>query len=130
MQAVFYRDATGSEPVNNFIDQLSPERQEEIDHTISLLNRVGSNDPPLPFPHSSQVRGQLRELRCHYGRELYRIFYRRSGNLFVLLHVIEKRSRALPETEVRTAEDRWADFKRRMDETPRKPPRAAGRDAP
>lgn len=45
------------------------------------------NDPPLPFPWSSQLEGELRELRCHYGPELYRVIYRRSRNLFVLLHM-------------------------------------------
>lgn len=48
MQAVYYRDRDGREPVNDFIDALPPERQEEIDFTISLLNRLGPNDPPLP----------------------------------------------------------------------------------
>ena len=49
-----------AKPVN-FIDGLAPERQEEIEFKISVLNRVANNDPPLPFPHSSQVDGQLRD---------------------------------------------------------------------
>lgn len=130
MQTVYYRDRDGREPVNDFIDALPPERQEEIDFTISLLNRLGPNDPPLPFPHSSQVEGQLRELRCHYGRNLYRILYRRSHNLFVLLHIIEKRTRAIPAADVELADRRWADFAARMNARPRRPPRPAGRDAP
>jgi phage-related protein len=76
------------------------------------------------------VEGQLRELRCHYGRSLYRILYRRSENLFVLLHAVQKSSKALPRREIEIAAARWADFKVRMDELLRKPPRAAGRDAP
>jgi phage-related protein/DNA-binding XRE family transcriptional regulator len=104
VQAVYYRDKDGNEPVNDFIDELSPaERQEETDYMISLLNRLGANDPPLPFPFSSQVDGQLRELRCHYGRDLYRILYRRSGNLFVLLHAVAKRTRALPPADIEIA---------------------------
>lgn len=130
MQAVYYRDRDGTEPVNDFIDQLSPECQEEIDYTISLLNRLVSNDPPLPFPHSSQVEGQLRELRCHYGRNLYRILYHRSHNLFVLLHILEKRSQKLPATEIAIARERWSDFTARMNAVGRQPPRAAGHDAP
>ena len=31
MQAVYYRDPDGREPVNDFLDRLAPERQEEID---------------------------------------------------------------------------------------------------
>jgi hypothetical protein len=37
------------------------------------------NDAPLPFPWSSQLEGELRELRCHYGSEHDRVLYRRSG---------------------------------------------------
>jgi phage-related protein len=45
------------------------------------------------------VRGELRELRCHFGRELYRVSYRRSENLIVLLHIFRKDTgRGLPAT--------------------------------
>ena len=130
MQAVYYRDKAGVEPVNDFIDGLAPERQEELDYKISLLNRLSSNDPPLPFPHSSQIDGQLRELRCHYGRDLYRILYQRSGSLFVLLHALEKRTGALPQADIDLAKSRFEDFRKRMDAELRRRPRAAGHDAP
>ena len=130
VQAVYYRQREGIEPVNEFIDGLAPERQEEIDYKIGLLNRLGNADAPLPFPHSSQVDGQLRELRCHYGRALYRILYQRSGNLFVLLHALEKRTGALPQIDIDIAKQRFDDFRERMDRQPRRPPRAVGHDAP
>jgi len=130
VQAVFYREKNGREPVNDFIDRLSPERQEEIDHTISLLNRLAASDPPLPFPYSSQVDGQLRELRCHYGRELYRVLYRRSRNLFVLLHALEKHTRKIPQADIDIANARWTDFQTRMNAERKRPPRPAARDAP
>jgi phage-related protein len=76
------------------------------------------------------VRGSLRELRAHFGPEHYRVLYRRSGNLLVLLHIFRKRTAAIPEAEIGIAEQRWENFKRRMDEEPRRPPRAAGHDAP
>ncbi|MGH9155065.1 MAG: type II toxin-antitoxin system RelE/ParE family toxin [Acidimicrobiales bacterium] len=97
---------------------------------MGLLNRLTSTDPPLPFPHSSQVDGQLRELRCHYGRDLDRILYQRSGNLFVLLHAIEKRTGALPAADIEIARARFEDFKNRMDAKPRRRPRAARHDPP
>jgi phage-related protein len=128
--AVYYRDPAGREPVNDFIDALPACVQEELDRTIELLNRLRPTDPPLPFPHSSQLEGQLRELRCHFGRKLYRILYQRSDNLFVLLHAFEKRSRTVNEADLRIAWARWADFKARMDADVRRPPRAVGHDAP
>jgi phage-related protein len=131
MQAVYYRDAQGKQPVSDFIDTLTPIAvQVAVDNQIDRLNMLKSTDPPLPFPHSSQVDGELRELRCHYGRVLIRVLYRRSGNLFVLLHAFEKRTRSIPEQDKAVARERWADFSGRMGADPRVPPRAAGHDAP
>jgi phage-related protein len=124
---VYYRDADGTEPVNDFIDALEPKVQVVLDNQIERIAHFG---PQLPFPHSSQVEGELRELRCHYGSTLYRVLYRRSDNLFVLLHILEKRSGAISEGDKQIARERWADFKQRMNERPRRPPRAAGHDAP
>ena len=129
-KAVFYRDRRGVEPVNTFIDGLSGVAQETIDDQIDLLNGHPEDAPPLAFPHSSQVRGALRELRCHYGRTLYRILYRRSATFFVLLHAIEKRSGKIPEADIAIAEERFREFRRRMDAVSRTGPRAAGHDAP
>jgi phage-related protein len=131
MQAVYYRDKDGVEPVNVFIDELKPERKQVIiDNQIDRLNMLTTSSPPLPFPLSSQARGGLRELRCHYGRELYRVLYRRSESLFVLLHILRKNTGAIPADDMEIADARWADFKARMDAPRRVPPRAAGHDAP
>ena len=130
MQAVYYRDAEGREPVRDFIWALPTERREELRTMIGLLNQLGPNAPPLPFPLSSQVEGPLRELRCHYGRDLYRILYQRSENLFVLLHIVQKHTRALARADIEVAKERWIDFRARMDDPNRRPPRAAGHDAP
>lgn len=130
MQAVYYRAPDGTEPVADFLDALPPRCQAALDNQIDRLNALGPDEALLPFPHSSQVEGELRELRCHYGRELYRILHRRSDNLFVLLHIIRKTTGAVPETDKQIARDRWNDFKRRMAALQRRPPRAAGHDAP
>src|SRR5438128_1329290 len=131
LQAVFYRASDGSEAVDDFIESLGhADRQAAIDFQKDRLNLLSRQNPHLPFPHSSQVEGELRELRCHYGRELYRILYRRSDNLIVLLHAFRKDTGRIPESEIQIAEERWADFVRRMNATTRVPPRAAGQDAP
>jgi phage-related protein len=129
-QAVFYRDPSGREPVNVFLDALPPAAQQTIDDQIDLLNGLPAGAPPLAFPHSSQVRGPLRELRCHYGRTLYRILYRRSASFLLLLHAIEKRTGRIPQSDIAIAAERFTDFRRRMDAVRRSGPRAAGHDAP
>ncbi len=130
LQAVYYRASDGTEPVNDFIDGLDERRQVALDNQIDRINLLTPAHPHLPYPHSSQIEGELRELRCHYGRELYRILYRRSGNLVVLLHAFRKNRGAVGEADTQIARDRWHDFKLRMDESQRTPPRAAGHDAP
>lgn len=107
-----------------------PDRQAALDNQIERLNLRRPSDPPLAFPWSSRLEGEFRELRCHYGSEHYRVIYRRSKNLFVLLHMFRNDTGKVPEAELRVARQRWEDFKARMDAKPRRPPRAAGHDAP
>ncbi|MEX0992337.1 MAG: type II toxin-antitoxin system RelE/ParE family toxin [Actinomycetota bacterium] len=128
-KAVYYRDVRGREPVNEFIEGLDARRQVAIDNQIGRLNLLGPTMPHLPYPHSSQVEGDLRELRCHFGRELYRVLYRRSDTLFILLHIFRKNTGKVPSREIEVAKGRWRDFKVRMDAPKRRPPRAAGHDA-
>ena len=109
------------------IDALPAKVQVAVDNQIERLALFGPN---LGFPYTSQIDGELRELRCHFGDDHYRILYQRSRNLFVLLHFLEKRTRAVSPTAIEIARHRWVDFQDRMDERPRKPPRPAGHDAP
>jgi len=133
-QAVFYRDRKGCEPVDEFLEALLPTHPlavAKIDDAIEEhLNGRGPRDPPPEFPVSSQVAGELRELRVRFARTRYRVLYQRSGNLIVLLHIFEKNTGAISARHQRTAEARMADFRARMDASPRRPPRAAGGDAP
>ena len=128
--AVYYRAPDEAEPVRAFLDDVDDEIGAVLALQIERLNLLSDQVPHLPFPHSSQVDGELRELRCHYGRQLYRVLYRRSDRLLVLLHIFSKRTAKIPASEIQIAKDRWDDFKERMDADPRTPPRAAGHDAP
>lgn len=129
-QAVFYRDPAGREPVRELIVLMDADARSAIGRQIDRLNLLSDSLPHLPFPHSSQVDGELRELRCHYGKDLYRILYRRSERLIVLLHIFAKRSAKIDQRDIRIAQDRWTDFRARMDAPQRTPPRPAGHDAP
>lgn len=116
--------------MRDVLDALADDAQAAIDNQIDRLNLLSDEVPHLPFPHSSQVEGELRELRCHYGRQLYRVLYRRSDRLLLLPHIFSKRSAKIPQREIRVAQEPWEDFKARMATEQRVPPRAAGRDAP
>jgi phage-related protein len=133
-QSVYYRDEAGEEPVNAFLEDLAtanPRAAAKIDDYVEeYLNNKGASSPPPEHPISSQVDGELRELRVRFAKTRYRILYRRSGLLVVLLHIFEKNTDKLPARDRDLAAKRFEDFKTRMDAQPRRRPRAIGRDAP
>jgi len=130
-QAIYYRDKRGREPVDEFIEALPAKRAAKIDdHVEEYLNGRATEAPPPEFPISSQIEGELRELRIRFANTRYRILYQRSENLMVLLHAFEKNTGAVPASEKALAKRRMTDFTQRMNARPRKPPRAAGKDAP
>lgn len=130
-QAIFYRDKSGCEPVDEFIERLPSKRAAKLDFFIDeYLNGRPEDAPPPDFPVSSQIDGELRELRVRFANTRYRILYQRSDNMIVLLHALEKNTGAVPLADKELAKRRIEDFKQRMDAEPRIPPRAAGRDAP
>ncbi len=133
-QAIYYRDAERHEPVNDYIEMMDESCQEGVDWKIALLNRLSDSNPNLPFPHSSQLKGEryraFRELRADCGNAHYRVIFRRSDRFFILLYILSKNTGEIPEEDKKVALERWKDFKARMDANPRRPPRAMGHDAP
>jgi phage-related protein len=130
-RAIYYRDKHGVEPVNRFLNELPAKRAAKIDAYVEeYLNGRPSSAPPPEHPISSQIEGDLRELRVRFAATRYRILYQRSRNLIVLLHAFEKDTGAVSTADKATAKRRMADFRRRMNARPRVPPRAVGRDAP
>jgi phage-related protein len=112
----FYEDEAGRRPVEEFLERLSQQQVGKILQVLQMLEEWG---PRLPFPYSSQVEGRLRELRVHYGRTLYRVFYYADAQrTFVLLHAFEKRSQAVPEPELRVAMERMGKDQERKGKNP------------
>jgi phage-related protein len=114
LMARYYRARNGREPVEDFVRKLTPTEQIAIYHQVDRINYLDEEHPHLAFPYSSQIEGELRELRCHYGRKLFRILYRRSEQMVLLLHILEKHGDAIPEADIRVAKARWSDFAQRM----------------
>jgi hypothetical protein len=79
-----WRGISGHPYEQGFALKLWPQRLEQpLKWSRPRMIFVGllPKEPPLAFPATSQVDGELRELRCHYGPVLYRVLYRRSKNL-------------------------------------------------
>jgi phage-related protein len=127
LQARFYRDPRGKQPVEDFIAGLPYVHQLAIYRTIERIDSLDEKHSDLAYPYSSQIEGELRELRCRYGSAQYRVLYRRSEQFVVLLHAFRKTTAAVPERDKAVARRRWSDFKTRMNESPRSPPGPIGK---
>lgn len=72
-QAIYYRDKRGVEAVDRFIESLPEKRAAKIDDYVEEhLNGRGPEAPPPDFPVSSQIEGELPELRVRSANTRYR----------------------------------------------------------
>jgi hypothetical protein len=129
-QAIFYRDGAGREPINDFIESLSVPAQVAIDSKIDILNGLPPHGPPLPFPHSSQVRANC--ANCAVTTAAPSIASCTGDPATCSFSFTSSRSgpaRSQNRTSA-VAEERFDDLRRRIEAVPRRPPRALGHDAP
>ena len=70
------------------------------------------------------------DIRPDLGSTHYRLLYRRTDNVFVILHAFIKPGGKIARAEIDIAHRRWQDLTDRMAAVPRRPPRALGHDAP
>jgi ribosome-binding protein aMBF1 (putative translation factor) len=104
MDVAFFRGAGRVQPVQQFLEELKgPDRRAAVDNQIDRLRALSPDDPPLPSPWDEQVEAELRALRIRVGRDVFRVIYRRSGTLFILLHAFTERGQVIPEDAMRIA---------------------------
>ena len=108
---IFYKTLQGDTPVNDFILRLEIKAQSKIKDSIELLQEFGIRLGP---PHIKKLTGtELWELRI-LGSDSIRIFYIAvTGKYFLLLHGFKKKKDKTPSKEIRIAEDRLSEFRRR-----------------
>ncbi|MBO0685006.1 MAG: helix-turn-helix domain-containing protein [Candidatus Dormibacteraeota bacterium] len=100
----FFRAAGRLQPVQAFLEELEPvERRVAAGNQLERLSWLRVQDPPLPAPWDEPVEAELHALRLRVDGELLRLIYRRTGNLFLLLHAIWSAEASIPEHELRVA---------------------------
>jgi len=114
----FYKDASGDAPVERFLDGLTAKQRAKLIALIEMLKEYGI---ALPFPYSSQVKGQLRELRTQQGKTRLRILYFADVNReFQLLHGVVKDTQKLEQSDINIAEENMADHNQRLKKSKKK----------
>ena len=104
----YYQTEKGRFPVAEFIDSLDAKSKAKIARTLDLLEQFGIE---LGMPYAKYLEEQLWELRTQYGRNRYRIIYfLASGQTFVLLHGLIKKSGPIPRRDIELAKTRRDDY--------------------
>jgi phage-related protein len=105
----YYTDATGESPVAKSIMALSARQQVKVFFHIDYLAEYGyrARRPFADYLGSGMGLYELRPAPCRV------LYYYYSGQTIVLLHLFEKRSQAIPESEIRIALKRKQDFSER-----------------
>lgn len=109
---LYYETEQGKSPVFDFISSLELKARSKVADTLDLLKEFGTK---IGLPHSKKLTGsELWELRI-LGNDSIRIFYVAVvGKNFLLLHGFQKKKQKTDRKEIKTAEERLRDFRKRQ----------------
>jgi len=104
----YYQSEPGRSPVAEFIDSLEAAAKARVARILDLLEEFGIE---LGMPYARHLEKQLWELRVRQARNRYRIIYfLTSGQTFVLLHGLSKKTGPVPRSDLETAKRRLDDY--------------------
>lgn len=107
LEFIFYRSASGREPVAEFIESRKQEEQDKIIERISVVE-YGF---PLGRPVCAHVRGKIWECRISLNNNVQcRILFAPIKGEMVGLHAIIKKQNKVPDRDYKTAKKRLKDF--------------------
>lgn len=111
MRVLFYKTASGREPVREYINDLEEDDKSDIVKDIELIEKYGIRAAPVVTRklQGNQFKGKLWEIKTGSGHQ-QRIFYcMESGQIMVLLHACKKQKQG------GQAEDLFVALKRMKD---------------
>jgi phage-related protein len=107
----FYEE-DGKAPVEEYLDDLTPQQRAKV---LALINELEKHGPTLPFPYSSQVEGKLRELRTKFGKTRLRVlYYADAKQVFQLLHGIIKNTEKLEKSDIDKGNERMGKHQKKV----------------
>jgi phage-related protein len=111
-EIVYYRTASGRNPVKEFLDGLDPKKADKI---TWVLGAVAILDP-VPATYLKKLSGtkDLWEIRAQHGGSMFRLLCFFEGRrVIVLLSAFSKKSEQVPALEIKVAEQRMREFLKR-----------------
>jgi phage-related protein len=102
----FYRSADGTKPVGEWLDQLDDERAQAVAMGVKFFEEYPSLTVPKKF--FEKVRGEIWEIKAHYGDEQFRLYSFWDGALVIAAVGVQKKWQ-----KARTADLDLADQRRK-----------------
>ncbi|WP_291810215.1 type II toxin-antitoxin system RelE/ParE family toxin [Limnobacter sp.] len=103
LNCVFYRQASGDEPVRAWLKVLKPESDKKIVGADILAVQWGW---PLGLPLVDHLGGGLWEIRSKLENRIARVLFALEKGEMVLLHGFIKKTQKTPQRELEVAKDR------------------------
>jgi len=104
LRVVFFRSASSSEPVREWLASLRREDRRAIGGDI----KTAQYGWPLGMPLIRKLEPSLWEVRSHIAEGIARVMFTVDSGLMVLLHGYVKKSAKTPVAELKTARARLA----------------------
>ncbi len=102
LSVVFYRTDAGSEPVRDWLRELTVEDRKAIGTDIKAVQYGW----PLGMPLVRKMEPRLWEVRCDIADGIARVLFTVKGGQMVLLHGFVKKAQKTPDNELKTATNR------------------------
>ena len=107
----FYQTESGREPVREELKALPKDEKVEIGQTIRLVQDEG---PDIGRPFTEPVTTDTNAIRVRIRNVRWRIFFFTfTGRKLILVHMIKKKTEAIPTSDIKIAESRRKDWMRR-----------------
>lgn len=111
-QIIFYRTSSGNNPVEDFLDFLSPKQVQKVIWVLKLVTELES----IPTKYFKKLvnTDDIWEIRVQLDNNIFRILcFFDSNNIIILTNGFIKKTQKTPKTEIELAEKRKNDYLQR-----------------
>jgi len=111
-QIIFYRTASGQNPVEDFLDQLPPKSAQKVTWVLQLIEDLN----PVPSKYFKKLVNtqDLWEVRVSAGSNIFRLIGFFGGpKIVVVAHGFQKKTQKTPKRAIQIAHERKREYFRR-----------------
>ena len=109
--AIFYRSASGDEPVREWLKALDKSDRQAIGEDIAYVQYKW----PIGKPRVDHLRGSIWEVRSKIGNRIARVLFAVEGSEMILLHAFIKKTQQTNAIDIELANKRLKEWKNGQD---------------